>query len=119
MQPGSIASCLSAKLLLDRGIDQDAVHLRQSGRHAQQRGDPRGPCGRNDIAPIRPHQAAQLDRVPLRRRQGLAGAHVQTDIGVQTDLVADMATRHRPPARLGNILHQQRRQPRGDGLSAK
>ena len=119
LQPRPVAGHLAAQLLFDRGIDQDAVDVRQTGGDAQQRGDARRPDRRIDVAPVGPHQAAQFDRVALRADNGGRGPHVQPDIGVQADLVADMAARHRAAAGAGDVFDQQRRQAGGGGLAAE
>ena len=68
-QPAAIACHLPAKLLLDRRIHQDPVHIGKLRRHMQQPFDGRVPHGWIDIAPIRSHHARQLHCFPDRAVQ--------------------------------------------------
>ena len=97
-QPASLACHIPAELPFDSGIHQNPIDLGQTGSDPQQRHYPRRPCGGINIAPIRTDQASQFHRVPLSFGQRQPLMHIQTDIRIQANLVADMTTLHRPAA---------------------
>ena len=119
VEPGAVGSDLAAKLLLDRRIDQDAVDVWQAGGDVEQGDDPRGPDAGVDVATVGTHQAAQCKGVALSSRKRGAGLHVQTDIGVEADLVADMATGQRAAPGAGDVLDEQGRQTCLIGFAAE
>ena len=73
-QPAAVAMHHTAQLPLDRRVDQDPVHVRQRRRQMQQRRPRRRPALRADAALVRPHQAGELDRLPLCRASAAAAA---------------------------------------------
>ena len=103
-QPGPVTLGGFTQLLLDCGIDQDAIDVGQARRQMQQVDHVRRPARQVNAPLIRSYHAWQLHRLALRRGQSVLRRDIQPDIDIEAELMAQMAPRQRPPARAGNVL---------------
>ena len=115
----AVALHLVAELPLDRRIDQDAIHLGQAGGQMQQRDLVRRPARRIDAALVRTHHARQFHRLALRRGQRAFRRHIEADIDIETELMAEMPARQRSAARPRDVLDVEIAQPRRVHLLAQ
>src|SRR6516165_5157465 len=90
-KPGAIALGLAAQCLLDRGVDEDALHAGLLGRIAQYHPVLLGPCLRIDIESVLPHHHGGGHFLAILARQQMIRHRRQPDVGIKTDLVAGMA----------------------------
>src|SRR6516164_7421627 len=90
-KPGAIALRLPAQCLLDRGVDEDALHAGLLGRIAQYHPVLLCPCIRIDIEPVLPHNHCGGHFLAILPRQQMIRHRRQPDVGIKTDLVAGMA----------------------------
>lgn len=103
-QPGPVTLGACTKLLLDRGVDQDAIDVGQTRRQMQQGHHVRRPACQVNASLIRPDHTRKLHRLALRRGQSVLRRNIQPDIAIEAELVAKVATGQWSTARTGNVL---------------
>ncbi len=114
VQPGPVAGDRVAELPLDGEVDQDAIDVRQAGGQAQQGDLALAPQRGVEVAMVGQHQAGRVQRVALVRRRR-EGEEAEIDVGVDAELVAEVAAGHRAAARLRDVAHGERGQAGGAG----
>src|SRR5467141_3634345 len=112
MEPAAVALGFAAQRLLDRGIDEDALHARFLRRRADHREMARRPGARIDIEPVGAHHHDRGRFLALFARQSPVRHRRQPDIGVEAHLVAGVPGQHWAAARLRHIADQYSRPPR-------
>src|SRR5262249_18392158 len=106
LKPAAVAPGLAAQRLLDRGVDQESLHARRLRRVANDREMSWCKHPGVDIEPVVAHHHGRRHLFALLAGQAAIRHRREPDVGIEPDLVAGMAGKRRPSARLSDVADE-------------